>query len=412
MSGKTNKRRRAPGRGQLRKPGGKPTIPRLNVAIATYPESGVGGVTLANEVNLVKASLLYADKIELVSIGYSMLDALRQVSDSGLVGMVQVLTSLDDVTIANLGWDMPSGWRETILPALAIMSLDDDVFRALPGGDEIPDDFFRSKKESSEGMADAVTQMQELSGRLLNQSGASQILPAVAAGIVTTRTIGGSDTDDTTVQWQDHMTKLLVDPKVRLLFDEKVAAFIKTMIEAGAVDMGPLPLKHSAEASVGSGLIARLPAFIEAPIDELLTLRSDLADPLKRYRVAAARFSASLQFKTYEGESEAEIDDLYMFEVDPVLTELREGFAEHGLVREIGRATFTDIKTLITGGASASIALALNQAGALDVWLSGGAAVAAGAAQVAGTAVTTQARERRGPKSSELFYLYELNRRM
>lgn len=411
MSGK-NKRHTTVTGGRLRKPGGKPTIPRLNVAIATYPESGAGGVTLANEVNLVKASLLYADKIELVSIGYSMLDAVRQVADTGVVGMIQVLTCLDDETIANLGWNMPLGWRETMLPAFAIMSLDDDVLRALPGGDEISEEVFRNKQEASQGLSDAATQLQETARQMMNNSGASQILPAINAGIVTTKTIAGANTDETLHEWREHMRKLLLDPKVRLLFDDEVAAFIKTMIDAGAINMGPLPLKHSAEASVGSGLIARLPAFVEAPIDELLTLRSELADPLKKYRAAAARFSSSLQFKTYDAESETEIDDLYMLEVDPVLTELREGFAEHGLVREIAKATFTDIKTLITGGASASIALALNQAGALDIWLSGGAAIAAGAAQVAGAAVTTRSKERRNLASSELFYLYELNRRM
>src|SRR5512142_3052128 len=53
---------------------------RMKLAIVTYPASGRDGPLLAKDVELVRASILYADEIELVSIGAFMIASVAQLA--------------------------------------------------------------------------------------------------------------------------------------------------------------------------------------------------------------------------------------------------------------------------------------------------------------------------------------------
>ena len=90
----------------------------IKVAIATTPQSSTGDRrALDQDTELAKAALLYADEVELVSLGMSMFDELRQVIDAGELGGYGLLASLDDDTINYLATrggsenTLPPDWR-------------------------------------------------------------------------------------------------------------------------------------------------------------------------------------------------------------------------------------------------------------------------------------------------------------
>ena len=144
------------------------------------------------------------------------------------------------------------------------------------------------------------------------------------------------------------MRGLLVDKRTRLVLDDQVGGLAASLIREGHVDPHRLTLRHAAEAAVGSGLVARLPAFPRAPLGEILDLRSDLAGPLGRYRAAAVRLSAKVATAEFDNELPAELDDLWTTEVQPALDEMDEDLHRHGLVREIARAARQDVHKLLT----------------------------------------------------------------
>ncbi len=88
----------------------------LKIAIVTDPASTGSGVDLTRDVELVKASVLYADEIELVSLGAVMLAGIIQVADGGHAAVLSLLTSLDDETARMLtqGSALPDNWRELV----------------------------------------------------------------------------------------------------------------------------------------------------------------------------------------------------------------------------------------------------------------------------------------------------------
>jgi hypothetical protein len=197
-----------------------------------------------------------------------------------------------------------------------------------------------------------------------------------------------------------------------MLFDDAMGAFARHLIDEGQVEPSSLTLRHSGEAAVGTGLIARLPAFPQAPIDELLHLRGDLEGPLTRYRAKVSQLASTLATLSLDPEYAAEVDDLWRNDVAPALLELQEGFAEHGLVREIARAAGKDLKTFISALTGAGIAIGLDKLTAVNEWIAVSAGVAAPAAQLMAAAAMSARDERRKLERHELFFLYDANRRL
>src|SRR2546421_3946093 len=177
--------------------------------------------------------------------------------------------------------------------------------------------------------------------RLFDESGAAELDKARASGIVkisaavNSRAIANAlasshtngsrqDTDRIylLLEWIGRLGRLLTDPRKRLLFDDEAGSIAAGLIDQGMVEPNPLVIRHAREAAVGSGLIARLPAFPQAPLDELLDLRSDLSGPLTRYRRAASTMATSLSARPFDRDAAAEIDDLWNHEVAPALNDI------------------------------------------------------------------------------------------
>jgi hypothetical protein len=122
-----------------------------------------------------------------------------------------------------------------------------------------------------------------------------------------------------------------------------------------------------------------------------------------------------LAYRAFDEESAVEIDDLWRNEVDPALHDLRDGLGEHGLVREVAKQMGLDLKTYV--GALIGPGLWVG----LDTYTSiqGVVAAAAGIAPIAaatGQAVVAahdaRSDRRVAHEKHELFYLYEVERRL
>jgi hypothetical protein len=64
---------------------------RLKLAVVTYPGLDTDGPSLARDVELVRASILYADEIELISPGAAMLASVLRLAETGSSGLLALL---------------------------------------------------------------------------------------------------------------------------------------------------------------------------------------------------------------------------------------------------------------------------------------------------------------------------------
>jgi hypothetical protein len=178
------------------------------------------------------------------------------------------------------------------------------------------------------------------------------------------------------------------------------------MAEAGLISIPPEVAERSRAAHLGAGFIGRLPAFPDAPFDELLDLRTELNGPLTRYRGAVVRMSKSLQASPFEQAIIEDADDLWVGTVAPALADLEDAFTEHGLVREMARRVRADARALVLGGPSFLIGLQEigHLSAAVSALVSGGSL----AAGVLGPAMNDQRVSASENGRAEMYYLYQL----
>lgn len=366
----------------------------MTVSIVTTPTLDDAGVSLQGDIDLVKVALLYADKVELISMSASMIGSVTAVADGGIDGLLALMASLDNGSIRHLagGTDLPDGWRE-LLPVMVGLA-------GTPIGEEI------GLPRFDEDLAGVQAQLSEVAEDLVEKSGASELIPCLEDGTLELSDAGlteSGDFDDVLPKWTALLGQRLRDPRTKLLFDAGAGDLVGAMLREGIIDSNDLGLRRAGQAAVGAGLVARLPAFPSAPMDELLDLRRDLDDPLRRYRAAVYRLARDV--RTIGADAEDRVQMIWEGEVAPTVTEIRDLMAQHGLVREIARAASQDVKTALT---AAGVFVGFS---GTDLQ-SGLVASTAAGAQAAATGAFGAKDGRRQVQRQELFYLYEVDRRL
>lgn len=311
--------------------------------------------------------------------------------------------SLDPDTLRH-----PNGGRELapnfhkMLPFIPLL-LDPEIAATAGVPDEVA--------EARAGILEAVSELQGVAENMLDTSGAAELVAPVNRGLLTLSDSGveTGETDAMVSAFVELVQQRLADPRRRLLCDTQTGDLVAAMVREGVIDSEHLGLRRAGQAAVGSGLVARLPAFPQAPMDELLDLRADLQDPLMRYRAAVISVSDDLP-AALGSEGEQAVDEVWDSRVQPALLELRETLAQHGLVREVAKHAVTDIEKLLGGGSA--LFLGLTQV----VSLSEFTAVATSAA-LAGVPPTSRGawdayQGARHARRHELFYLYALDDRV
>ena len=220
---------------------------------------------------------------------------------------------------------------------------------------------------------------------------------------------GDGSSTATTESFLREISSRVSNPRVHLLADEASANILRQLIDEGKVGTS-ISSSNISKALLGAGFIDRLPAFSAAPMDELLSMRSDLDSALQRYRRAIAKFATQFKVDPLSSDSQAAVDALYLEEVMPAILDLREELGDHSLVKEVARHALVDVKTYLTGGAGASIGLAIGTVSGIGA-LGAVAGVAPAAVQAVANGVLKSKAFTRDLQRRDLYYLHEVDSR-
>lgn len=182
MTGRRRRSRRLPPKRTATRKPAAPTLPRLKVAIATSPSTTRAGPSLAHEVSLVRAAILYADEVELVSPGAEMLGGAEALVQGDEWDLLRLLTSFDDETISSLaGGTLPPDWRN-LLPSVGAFT---DEHWDLVGeitGTPAPEEMRTATARFQRAMSEALATLRESVDVMLDNAGAREIAPAMRRG--------------------------------------------------------------------------------------------------------------------------------------------------------------------------------------------------------------------------------------
>lgn len=369
-----------------------------------------------HELELVKAALLYADDVEVLSLGNQLIREINQFTAGDPQSLYDLLGSLPDETLQAMGAHEDIELYRQMLAMIPTM--DPDALRAMASIDpsmaqlsEFADVLDTTREQAKSSMAE----MKALTEQMRIDSGVAEIQRALDSKLLKFNDnidLGGEN-DSVIQSFMHELKRYLQDPTKFVLLDATVASLAKSMIDEGLVQAPARSLSNATEAVLGAGFIARLPAFTDPPVDEIIDLRRDLDETLGRYRRRVSELRGEIQTGPFDEHVEAEVDSVFRNEVIPAITAIRLAMADHSLVRELLRTlgfTLTDFAK----GVATPAAVGLISANVLDL----GNAVASGltgAAAVGQTVATATLARNQGKASAEahdLYYLYEVERRL
>jgi hypothetical protein len=347
----------------------------LTVVVVSMGKRTNGAHNLRSELSLTRSSALYADHVLLLS-PYTAV--VQQIAHE-LVGKTT-----------------PS--PPEILEALKLQR--PDLYHALRAEHE-PDVLLRTLIATVQMQAEVPSVAASL----------EEIGRAGATGFLSTLNVTSDMTPQSMVKaTTDRLFELLLDPSVHVVCDGKASEVLGGLAAESDERLSASFTRRNREAELGAGLIARLPAFPDAPLSELLEVKAELKSPLERYRAAVAKMERELPQDVFAAALDPEIEMTWRAYVAPALTELKESLIDHGFVRELARSLGRSVKDLVLAGAALSIAVA-NVA-----HIAASAAAVAGlggaAAQVVASATLGHLAHRQEATRADLFYLQELSRRI
>ena len=384
----------------------------LRVTVVSHPDIDEDSRrSSSNEVALVRAAVLYADTVELSSQNHYWRDLMDIITTkSYLVADFIVDPSsrvVEDYIAGELIGERYDNFRASIDEAMAKHQIPvgltaaelRSALRQAHKLDRVESEAERKSRAAENGLADI---------RILEAKGLLKIIesglnwgtghPGLAFNPVAWQ-----------VGWWEELQSRIEDGSTRLLFDQKSQSAVRAALDSNIIKPSTLFEEHSNTTLIGAGLIARLPAFPEVPLDELLDLRADLSDPLMQYRVAANRMSKASGL-TIGPDSRARLDDLWINEVEPAIRTIKDQMHDHGLPRELARSFGQDIQTYLTE--ATTLGLGFGTLTDIAGWANAIVAVGAPGAHATFKSWQASGEGKAAARRSDLFYLYEARRRL
>lgn len=320
------------------------TTPELHMTVMALSMPGEAN-DLSHEARLVKASLLYADRVTLVSPKATML------------AMLSAFVELE-----------PGERREAVEQIVRANPQSSDVLRmrdelrTRPKGSRRPEELLASRR-IEERLAKAEREMADVVERLTSSESATELASAIQAGLLVLHPLGVDQ--GTTDQMVLEATRVLAeavapDAEAFPLFDDSAGGMLKAMLREGRV----LDARMAAatQAGLAGRYIERIETFPDAPMAVVLEAREALSTPLVRFRAGISEMAAALGTTPLDVDFGPVADDHFRREIAPQLDELRHLAHERRLISLLRRevATVQPGAVMTTGmGLAATLTLDL-----------------------------------------------------
>lgn len=339
---------------------------------------------------LVKAALLYGDRVTLCSPAASVLERLRRDDPPGLRARL--------VTLAGLSADLGLGDAPARLgDLLDVGRIDGDVARIT--------------------VAEWWSEYRCLLAQTLASSGLDDLSHAVAAGRLTVETLGTgpvahpADLMRSAAEvYAGRVSDAVATGDTTPLLDAETARGIGSALASGRLAVSSPRIDRARDGGLAAHVLQRLPLFERATVPEVLDIRADLAAPLARFRAAVTDFADAVASPAWDPDFATEADRVYHRSVAPAVADIEDAVASVGYLREL-TARYAERPHQFVPVAAPLLTVAVASADVVSQAVAAslsGLSLAANAAQ-AWHACRDARREIQGRR---LFFVYAAGRRM
>lgn len=380
----------------------------FRMVIASSPPDEV---SIGPELDLIKAALLYGDEVTLLSpvttmfLGVEQWGRFSMVEQLGLIRKVAPYMKEHNFAVVDEGADkieaiLREGGRHNRLLRAQLMTK------------------FKPTQESTARELEALSQragLNQLAGaRAKGLLKIESVDPGTTVDLIASCVISAQLTQEGKPNDQVHADQMvnsfigklsehLSSGREYLIFDEKIASLTRAAIGVGLFKPAKGPAGRCAQAMTASGLMARLPTFPDATVDEILDIRSELSPALTQFRGAMVTLSKEFEQPAWDKGFEDEVQDAWVESVHPAVEAIDESVRSNKSLLTVA----SDATGAMKGSAPGLAILGAGMMGHDSLAAAAGGAVSAtGALLQAMRARTNTARQIR---MQPFYFVYALN---
>jgi hypothetical protein len=354
----------------------------FHITVATYPARNVD---LSHELQLLKAAMLYADRVKFCSPASSMLITVLQLghlSTEELVNLFAAATNNDEL-------------KKSM-----------EVYRGIKNKKHRNSNEIIAVKKLEAGFKEAKKTADQYFERLIDQSGMDKLIRAVQSQIVELELLNGVNSQDMVKQYVQIIGDALRSEKTYPLFDDRIGKLAEAATREGVIVLGDTSKLRAKQTGLSSNLFHRLPLFEKASIDEILDIRKELEKALINFRAGIIKFTKEIENAPWEEDFPQEADLIFRQYVQPGILELEDATKSNNFLLNLVP------KAVISGGISSSfLGFLLSQASHLPGIITA-ATVIAGSAVLTLEAIKEWREKNQQIQSNHLYFYYKAGQKL
>ena len=295
---------------------------------------------LAEDLKLIKSSILYADEIELIGMAeYALYKYLPN-----HVFNAQDLNALIPALRTFLQSLEPDG-NEELLQQLNYIDSQLKVYAPL----------LEKKKHRSQQEIFAQMEIKKVEKQcreqleiglqqLLIYPGTQEIKNLLERNIISVYDYGfdSCNVNELCGGYFANLMNAMYNGVAYPLFDKVSSELIDSVIKTRLLDIGRLDEKVLRHAGIASEILMTLPTLEAASVDELLSLKQENQVPLTNFRKAIYDFSGEIQSLPWDTNFQYDCLQLYNTQVIPRVQEINEVLTQTSVLKNLGSRVLAD----------------------------------------------------------------------
>ena len=329
---------------------------------------------MAQELRLLKAGLLYADRVKLYSLQAHMLSMLEKVANVPLQQQLRLL--------------------EMIAPFITTDDTADNLaqlhkaYKATRGKKHRTPQELMLIRNLETLMRNNWAQLKEVIWKVVQDAGIEEVNRAITSGLLDLHVFEGTNNDESAIQFltecvaqaskspklaerlpefsakQDKVigefvrgiSRAVTDGSAYPLFDEETGSLVATGIREEIIKVSESAVNRARHSGLAGQLLQRLPSFEDASIDEILDIRKELDRPLVRFRSAMISFSDGIKSAPWDDDFPADAETVFRRDVAPAIMEIEDEVKANNYFASLIRA-LVDKPLVLPAGSAISLVL-------------------------------------------------------
>ena len=348
--------------------------------------------TFQNEVRLLKAAILYADKVKLCSLSSSFLVSMLLLCNMSEEESFELIEQISG----------PLGYN-TNNTQLGI-----ELYKQLKKKKGKTRDELLIYLNMKNKLKKGLEILSEKVRKFFSERELDTILEALNTGLIDLHVLDVAN-ENIVNEFFDVISQSLLSGDTYPLFDDQTGGLVNAAIEEGKIYPFRPSISKSKQIGISYDLFKRLPLFDEVSFDELIDIRNELNRYLVKFRSAIITFSREIESAAWEKDFPYEVDQLFIEKVKPTIIEIEEAVKSNRLLLKLA-SNFAQ-KSIILPSSSA-LGFLISRLDDIPNIISQSLAIGLGATAVASNTIYNWKVEKNKIEKNQLYFYYKLGKEL